>query len=95
MFYEPGEPTSDKDGCSPSANDNGAWHGACLTMTDINARPTVKEILRPAIAQGNTCSCVQGLGLQPQLAGSWLQAPENPSAPPGALMMSLYTCVRP
>ena len=95
MFYVPGNPVSDKDGCAPTANDNGAWHGICLTMTDINAKPTAKEILRPAVAQGTTCSCLPGLGLQSQLAGSWLQAPEVPSAPPGALMMSLYTCVRP
>ena len=95
MFYEPGEPTSDKDGCSPAANDNGAWHGVCLTMTDINARPSVREILRPAVAQGSACGCVPGLGLASKMVGSWLQAPENAAGPPGASMMTLYTCVRP
>ena len=95
MFYQPGSPLADKDGCATAAEDNGAWHGICLKTSDPNAKAPVRVILRPAIAQGNTCGCLPDLGLVPMQAGSWLDAPEIETFPPGSQMMTLYTCVRP
>jgi hypothetical protein len=94
MFYEPGRPDADQDGCVRAGADNGAWHGICLKSDDPQAAQPVRPVLRPAIAQGNACACLQGLGLMPMLVGSWLEAPSVPNdAPPGTAMMSLYTCV--
>ena len=94
MFFEPGTPTADKDGCVMAAEDNGAWHGICLKSGDPNAKEPVKPILRPAVSHGDTCGCLPGQGLVPKLAGSWLAAPEIANFPPGTAMMSLFTCVR-
>jgi prepilin-type N-terminal cleavage/methylation domain-containing protein len=93
-FFEPGEPTADRDGCVQAQEDNGAWHGMCLKTGDPNSKEPVRAIMRPAIVQGGGCGCLEGLGMTPKLAGSWLQAPEIDSFPPGTFMMSLYTCVR-
>lgn len=93
-FFQPGAPTADKEGCVHAEEDNGAWHGICVKLGDPNSEASVKALLRPAIVEKDTCSCLPGLDLTPIMAGTWLQAPEIPSHPPVNAMMSLYTCVR-
>lgn len=94
MFFEPGQPTADREGCVKAEEDNGAWHGICLKTGDPNSKEPVRAIMPPAIVKGDTCGCLESLRFVPKLAGSWLQAPEIASFPPGSSMMSLYTCVR-
>jgi prepilin-type N-terminal cleavage/methylation domain-containing protein len=92
MFYEPGRVDADTDGCVRANPDNGSWHGICLKPG--NSALPVNPVLRPAIAVGDACGCLQGLGYTSMLVGSWMEAPSVPnSSPPSNFMMSLYTCV--